>query len=419
MSSTTNPFHPASSSQITTDSSRLADPSPNTAQHESVPALPPRMIQRNDSLGIEEEMPPAYTPSADVYHGESTVEVGPQRPFQQPPRPPHRPSHSLSHSHSGLTSSSSQSQLRLRPRPQSQSQPQPQQPLAPWATSTPSPASGPNSSWSMYPGQRFERRGGGLVGAIFHTVRDVVDAVSSVHDENRVLRPAQTGTYAAPYPQSSSSGMTQSHYAPSHQGGQGQVSSAQQTPQRQIPDDGSPTRTPAPGHPLLNNGNILVYPNKDHICIKCKNTGYKNYDPSHPCRKCWEKYGRPYVGPLTYTPWNAESSSRPSKFQRPLPRFTPPQAPRLSPELSVYASRPSYGPSPVAPAHYGEHLYVCNPMIGMGEYPPVPHAVAVRSGDPRLGGRLCWKCRGTGTLPLLIIDVRPCSECGGIGRILQ
>jgi hypothetical protein len=55
----------------------------------------------------------------------------------------------------------------------------------------------------------------------------------------------------------------------------------------------------------------------------------------------------------------------------------------------------------------------------MGQTPPVPHAVPVRPGDPRLGGQVCRKCRGTGTLPLLIIDVRPCSVCGGIGRELR
>ncbi|KAG1747814.1 uncharacterized protein EDB91DRAFT_1048199 [Suillus paluster] len=367
------------------------------------------MIQPNDPFGLEEEMPPAYTPSADTYHGETTVEVGPRRPFQQPPRPTHRPSHSSTHSHSSHTSSSSYSQ------PQSPSQ-QPPQPR-PWATSTSS--SGP-TSWSAYPGQRYQRRGGGLVGALFDTVREAVDAVSGVHTEQmRAQQQSRAGTYAAPYPQSSSSGLTQGFNTPSYQGGPGPVHSAQQTTSQEIPDDGSPTRTPTPGHPLLHNGRLLVYPNKDHICIKCKNTGYKNYDPSHPCGKCWEKYGKLYAGALTYTPWSAESSSRSSKFQRALPRFTPPQASQLSPQPSCYTGGPPHGAPPQAPVPYGQDLYVYNPIIGLGDYPPVPHAVPVRPGDPRLGGQFCWKCGGTGTLPLLIIDVRPCSVCGGIGRILR
>ena len=259
--SPTNPFRPAS--PTATESSRLTDPCSNITQHESAP---PRTIQREDSLGLDEEMPPAYTASADVHHGESTVEVGPQRPFQQPPRPAHRPSYSTSH-----VNSPSLPQSPPRLRPQSQPQQRPQQP--PWVTSTPSPSSGPNSSsWSAHLGQRYQRRGGGLIGALFDTVRDVVEAASVTHNETRVLQPAQTGAYAAPYTQPSSSGMTQSHYMPPHQGSQRQVPGVppiSQTPQRQIPDDGSPTRTPTPGHPLLNHGNLLVYPSKDHVCLKC------------------------------------------------------------------------------------------------------------------------------------------------------
>ena len=38
--------------------------------------------------------------------------------------------------------------------------------------------------------------------------------------------------------------------------------------QNLTPDDGRPTRTPVPGHPLLNNGKTLVYP-AGHECSKC------------------------------------------------------------------------------------------------------------------------------------------------------
>lgn len=38
--------------------------------------------------------------------------------------------------------------------------------------------------------------------------------------------------------------------------------------QSSVPDDGRPTRTPVPGHPLLNNGKTLVYP-QGHECPKC------------------------------------------------------------------------------------------------------------------------------------------------------
>lgn len=41
--------------------------------------------------------------------------------------------------------------------------------------------------------------------------------------------------------------------------------------QNSIPDDGRPTRTPVPGHPLLNNGKTLVYP-AGYECSKCMST---------------------------------------------------------------------------------------------------------------------------------------------------
>lgn len=41
--------------------------------------------------------------------------------------------------------------------------------------------------------------------------------------------------------------------------------------QNQIADDGRPTRTPVPGHPLLNNGKTLVYP-FGYECSKCLST---------------------------------------------------------------------------------------------------------------------------------------------------
>lgn len=384
--SSTNHYAPAHSSQ-------LAAESPSAFQYGS--AQP----QATDPIGLEEEMPPAYTPSADTYHGETTVESGPRRPFQQQPRPSHsthRPSHSYSssHSHSSHTTSSSSNS-----QPLSLSQQHPQQPLR----TVP-------STWTMHTtGQQYQpRRGGGLVGTLVGTVRDAIDAVSSLHDEQmRTMQQSQARAYASPHSTSSSSRITQNTSTPSYQGGQVPVFGVPSA--QQIPDDGSPTRTPAPGHPLLNNGHLLVYPNKDYICIKCKNTGYKNYDPSHPCRKCWEKYGKPYAGPLMYTSWNTESSSRNSKFQRALPKFTPPQVSQSS----------SYTISPQASTPYGQHLYVFNPAIGMGQTAPVPHAIPVYPGDPRLGGQLCRKCGGTGTLPLFIIDIRPCSVCGGIGRILR
>ena len=59
-----------------------------------------------------------------------------------------------------------------------------------------------------------------------------------------------------------------------------------------------------------------------------KNTGFKNFNPRRPCRKCWYRHSRPYVGALVNRLWSinnhAPSSSNTGiNFQRPLPAFHP------------------------------------------------------------------------------------------------
>ncbi|KAH7929327.1 hypothetical protein BV22DRAFT_1003003 [Leucogyrophana mollusca] len=418
--SSTNPFRSQDVSPTPTGSSSMAGPSSSS----SAPPMSFTEPESNkDPVGLEEDMPPAYTPAADVYQGESSIEVGPRRPFQQPPRHPTNNAYA-------------------NPQGNGWSEPQPsQQQWVPPPTVTPA-ATGSNS-WSSYPGQSVNSRNqyyssstppwgssrsvgrppGGLIGTLFETVRDVVDLVSGTPEtHSQAAQHAARSAYAPPHSQPSSS----SPY--SHQRGlsSGSAGTSQQPqPTNNVPDDGSPTRTPVPGHPLLKDGMLLVYPNQ-YLCVKCRNTGYKNNDPSHPCRKCWEKYGKPYTGALTYTPWSNDPSSRNSRLQRALPAFTPPHlsAPAsfsLSPQPtgpSPYAPSQSYGSSPypntmVGP---GPHYYVRNPSVGVGIQPPVPGAIAVRPGDPCLGGRICWRCGGTGTLPLFIIDVKACTTCGGMGR---
>ncbi|KAF8075348.1 hypothetical protein FPV67DRAFT_1728602 [Lyophyllum atratum] len=90
---------------------------------------------------------------------------------------------------------------------------------------------------------------------------------------------------------------------------------------------GYPTRTPTPGHPLLKDGRLLVYP-RGYTCAKCHGTGFKRGIPSRPCRTCWATYSKPFSdsGPLaaaftrslSSSPSSASSFTSPS-FQRPLP----------------------------------------------------------------------------------------------------
>ncbi|KAL8280966.1 hypothetical protein RQP46_006645 [Phenoliferia psychrophenolica] len=66
----------------------------------------------------------------------------------------------------------------------------------------------------------------------------------------------------------------------------------------------------------MNKGRVLVYP-PGHFCSKCGNTGYKQNDPSHPCRKDWEKYSKPFTAAFRLAPDQEPAAN----FQKPLRAF--------------------------------------------------------------------------------------------------
>lgn len=170
-----------------------------------------------------------------------------------------------------------------------------------------------------------------------------------------------------------------------------------------------------------------------HVWSTGLNTGYKNFDPSHPCRKCWTRYGKPYTGPIVHAPQSPQS-------QRPLPTFRPPhlrhrhsssQPSLLSPPPRDGFSRsPSVSRIGMMPGGYPGRA-VSNPgpftspplpppsvppSISYAQGRPPPGATVVQPGDSRIGGRLCWRCGGDGTVSFLIFDVTSCPVCNGIGR---
>jgi hypothetical protein len=153
-----------------------------------------------------------------------------------------------------------------------------------------------------------------------------------------------------------------------------------------------------------------IYPNLGN------NTGYKSLDPSHPCRRCWDKYAKPYAGALAYAPTNPSSATknRTTTFQRPLPSFntsrSPPSAPSL---LTVQRSQTQI--------HQPRASSTPPPQIALASSwnRPPPGALVLPPGDPRIGGSLCWKCSGSGTVPFLIFEEVPCGVCSGVGRILH
>jgi hypothetical protein len=148
------------------------------------------------------------------------------------------------------------------------------------------------------------------------------------------------------------------------------------------------------------------------------NLGYKRMDPTHPCKRCWSKFAKPFQGPLVtaYSNQSDSTSTSPfsSSFQRPLPSFHPPQR-------TPTVSRPQSYP-PATPGPYVSPLQDPNVQIrALSPYgaPPPRNAVVYSSGDPRLGGRLCWRCEGTGTISLFLFDSTTCFVCGGVGRVFE
>ena len=418
---------------------------------------------------LTEELPPAYTPAPDVYSGEQSVEFGPRRPFQRAPPPLMRSQQppgqwqspqstgwsaypGQMHSHSTGSSYTSTRPGLVPPPSHPRSAPRDVRDIRP--TSMPDmPMPNVTSEFA----RDFYNAGSGPADVSALGEQDV-----GQNGEGARTPPAETRPQYAPPPDlpprpSGSNGHSRSR------SDAGTRSSPTSSTSNGVPDDGSPTKQPTPGHPLLNHGNILVYP-KGHECKKCEsrilrsacqaadrsyaghNTGYKHYDPLRPCKKCWSKFGKEYSGAITYTPWSSSgttTSSSGNVMQKPLPKIStshPPARSYLTRPATLRdssTSRPSSGyPGasngrvipiggggvPMSPyldstqqrAAYPPPQSPPGPIIT--SYNPPPGATVYPPGHPGLGGRLCWRCCGSGTVSLFFIDESTCGICNGVGR---
>ncbi|KAF8652600.1 hypothetical protein AX16_004320 [Volvariella volvacea WC 439] len=384
---------------------------------------------------IDDE-PPAYTPRPDDRHGEHTIELGPSRPFQRPHQPNYQPpsgpppaSSSSSHNSrptggkSGISGLLHQLSDTLTTQ-LNEAATHLNQALSGVANGNTSASSSSASAWSSYPGQSHRNANASAQSHYApppgppprpspivlspppppprHPSVSSHSASSSMSDFARDFYAAGTG------------GMTEGPAQP-----QSPYAPPPGPPPSGPPNDGRPTTTPVPGHPLLKDGKILVYPARFE-CDKCHNTGYKHNDPLHPCKKCWNKYAKPFTGALQYTPWDASSSSSSSSsgsgttFQRPLPVLRPPHlssppVPPIPPVPPVPSmpGLPHPPPPPLPPRVQYLSPYARAP----------PNAVVYKAGDPRLGGRLCWRCDGRGYVSFFLFDETQCPDCGGTGRI--
>ncbi|KAK6462535.1 hypothetical protein DFJ63DRAFT_162173 [Scheffersomyces coipomensis] len=123
------------------------------------------------------------------------------------------------------------------------------------------------------------------------------------------------------------------------------------------------------------------YP-KNYLCEKCSNTGYKHKN-GMSCQDCWELFSpRNNVrsGYSVQSPMDSFFGMGQSAYLRPAPQVGP------------------WGWGPPAPA---------------------PPPLRVPPGDPRLGGVLCGRCRGSGLIHTFLLDDELCNVCHGLGRVIH
>lgn len=214
------------------------------------------------------EEPPPYTPNASITSGETTIEVGPNRPFQpvQPSASPSRNGMSQVRSTSVVQQLSDAfidivNNLGSSANSFSNNYNQSQRPNS--------------NNWPSNPGQNHRLVPPNL------PPRNIAPPPQHPLSPCTSLRspPLSTSTHSLPSMTTHSSDfardfyaagsgealVTESAFAPPA----GSPSSSRQAPATQsIPNDGRPTSQPQPGHPLLRDGNLLVYP-KGYECGKC------------------------------------------------------------------------------------------------------------------------------------------------------
>ncbi|GAA5980253.1 hypothetical protein JCM5350_000887 [Sporobolomyces pararoseus] len=343
----------------------------------NAPRLPDRTISSHvsatpDPDGIPDEPPPAYEPTPSTYN-EQTLEYGPLRPFQPPPHPP----------------------------PPPLSSPHPAPPPRHYSTTSDFPQRRPSRS-HRYQQPHQQTAEPDRPYQLSPTNSNPLPPPTFPFWNGSSLTPAQTGFQEGPSLAPFGSRPVPPPSAPPLPTRPPMPSSSPPAP----PTGYEPTTSPTPGQPLLHNSQLLVYPvsKLPTLCSKCSGTGYKPFDPysqsgyqgddpSHPCKKCWSKFGKPFNSVLRIS----TKPTPPSHYQRPLRLFSTPAAegqrrPPPPPQVVFTNQRP--------------HLNVLG------------NSLVVRPGDPRIGGVLCRTCGGDGLMMgPFIFDEVTCTRCMGTGRV--
>jgi len=447
---------------------RISSPSPPRASRG-------RRLRSNSSETMRvlaEDLPPAYTPGPDTRHGERTVDIGPIRPFIRDDTialeeslrrrrqignmsgiPGATRQQNWGYGSSGRPGPGSMGLSRLlvelltgggvRNSP-GQSQYRPSlldsprgsmsAPLQPQLTGAPVP---PQRTGGSY----FPRQPTGM--SSVGTSRGTWDQY-----------PGQRSA-----PRSMLNGLPLPGRLSSHQSRRSSPSTHAALSESRHPmallTDPRPTSIATSGRPLLYEGRVLVYP-LGYECLKCTsiyftcfhepitmkfasptghNRGYRPLrdalfhgtpsalapgDPMRPCRKCWSRYSRRYEGSLVNADWEGNvNGTGGTNYQRPI------SDPPPIPEHAVLAPSPSPAPSMTSSASgslRGNQMMTNGPAVFL---PFTQHTRRtsrstgiIQPGDPRIGGRVCWKCNGTGEVIVFIFDRARCRVCGGLGRVM-
>lgn len=167
----------------------------------------------------------------------------------------------------------------------------------------------------------------------------------------------------------------------------------------------------------LNNLQLPFQYPAGYLCSKCKNTGYKKN--GNKCLKCWEKF---YLNKHAYNPNPALPFKYPVRFlcekcdntgyKKKNGLLCKDCWERFGPRNRPSAVQTSFSPFDLFGTTTTTTTMVPSPYGVSG--PPM----RVTPGDPRLGGVLCGRCRGSGIVHFLL-DEEMCPVCCGLGRIVN
>lgn len=174
-----------------------------------------------------------------------------------------------------------------------------------------------------------------------------------------------------------------------------------------------PTNKPSNTGSLYTNNDALPfrYP-QGYFCDKCKNTGYKIKN-NKICRNCWDKF---YLNKNAYNPNKSLPFKYPARFLCEKCNNTGYKIKNGKTCKDCWGRFCKRTYSPSVTSFLGFTSATDTIMIPLASQPAGP-PLRVPPGDPRLGGMLCGRCRGSGIVHFLL-DEELCPVCGGIGRVL-